>query len=1347
MSILINRSIYQINKDGIENRRKLFESKQMKKNEKEQSDEKIVFQETFQNRDKDENQEQNMFDFFTLSQQESIVNQQKTDNQQKEQLQINYNDALDASKNDDSLQNMNQSTHINPINLQAMVKRDALTPRQRFSNRKITKKDINFINTIINRSQFNTSNTPNNRLEKSRLKISNLASYFQLDGDKNLEPTYFKLLSFFYAYKFLKTLLTGFINQNIYFLSDLQMKIINDKSYFAQGMSFKNQQQTNDTQRYSNIFERLLNLRTQQNTEQNIISKQSFKIKRYFSSFIQFFSRLLFKSFVIINPNNLFLKLWDLIYLLFFFAIFLTYPFYLCFVNGESDSLPKQIVYIIQIIQIITSLFDILLTSQTGIYVFGEIVLKREIIYKQYVSQLLTLDTFCILVQLLGIWTGYGFPNFLAILFRITSVKDKFSRMDWHRKLKQKLSSYYDLIKLISFLLIVIHIFGCGFYFVGYISVKSGLEETNWIIKNNIQNSNIFDQYIRSIYFITITMVTIGYGDITPVNSIEIIYSVFISFITCGLFGYCINFIGSIFTELSKKSKEFQKKLLVITKYLNSRNIDQSNQIRVLKYLEYLDESQEENILEGYNILNSCSKDIKEDIMKQFYGSVIKKSRLFKDTFSKEFIESLSLKMQERCFAPGETIIERGQKLESLYFITRGQTEYFFDKKDQKNSICIFGNQVIDLRIFMAQQKSDISIRSKGITVVSYFDHQTFLNTICQYQEDYEKYIQLRDQFQNDQRFQYPCRSCGQYKHNIFDCPQITLQVDKSAFLKRFTINYDQERNFEKSKRRTNKFQSLSQIHLVKKKLKLARYNVISNLIDGYDSLKNTSTFFENNDDKEFFMLLPKINCLKLIESYKKTDEYQIDLTRQKLQTETLINVKNIQFADDILQYTDSMSSNSSSESSDDDSSSQQSIDENDQKLCSKSQTSRQSCGNKNELNSCSKVTEENNSIANLEDENKINTKNQADDDILNQTSRYFQKEKHNSFASLISQDFTRGHENQKNNTCSNYANNKNLVQFFNEENSILEKSSTSDFITFKQRGGHKHNSLIQNQHSLNQSKYKNNQLSSTNITLDGEEINKCISQQKSQYVGLKQYMQGNIESFSNNNNNTQNINQNYANVTNSNNPNNTEIINMQKNFIDQMKYILSQLEQNKTNLKSIDKQDIKERYHKQSTLNTKSERRKSKMLAFNLNNQIGSQVFKKKSTQDIFDKQQTTHFQNPIKDFIDYQTNFIHYQKSDYQQTNSLAQQNTDCLFGKCGFYFDAVKEYQHYYPKFNYTCVIKAYKRQKQFQIKNIKQSPIKQNTIKQNEHQVIIKQQKSSQIDLTNNQSQIKLCGSFS
>lgn len=41
-------------------------------------------------------------------------------------------------------------------------------------------------------------------------------------------------------------------------------------------------------------------------------------------------------------------------------------------------------------------------------------------------------------------------------------------------------------------------------------------------------------------------MITVGYGDIIPVTSLERMFSVFITLISCGVFAYSVNSIGSI---------------------------------------------------------------------------------------------------------------------------------------------------------------------------------------------------------------------------------------------------------------------------------------------------------------------------------------------------------------------------------------------------------------------------------------------------------------------------------------------------------------------------------------------------------------------------------------------------------------------------------------------------------------------------------------------------------------------------------------------------------------------------------------------------------------------------------
>lgn len=50
-----------------------------------------------------------------------------------------------------------------------------------------------------------------------------------------------------------------------------------------------------------------------------------------------------------------------------------------------------------------------------------------------------------------------------------------------------------------------------------------------------------------SLYFTFITMCTIGYGDITPISAIEKIYVIIMTSVSCGIYAYAVNVVGSIF--------------------------------------------------------------------------------------------------------------------------------------------------------------------------------------------------------------------------------------------------------------------------------------------------------------------------------------------------------------------------------------------------------------------------------------------------------------------------------------------------------------------------------------------------------------------------------------------------------------------------------------------------------------------------------------------------------------------------------------------------------------------------------------------------------------------------------
>lgn len=156
---------------------------------------------------------------------------------------------------------------------------------------------------------------------------------------------------------------------------------------------------------------------------------------------------------------------------------------------------------------------DLFCRLNTGFYYNGSFVQDRARIPK-YFFWMLLLDCLNIAAMFVISTTDETSVFVLIIIFlgRFILLYKKVNDVLDHFSILERFPISYNLTKLVFILLIVGHACGCGFHYLSIIES----EETNWIEFYKFTDLTLANRYIVSIYFSTITMITVGYGEITP---------------------------------------------------------------------------------------------------------------------------------------------------------------------------------------------------------------------------------------------------------------------------------------------------------------------------------------------------------------------------------------------------------------------------------------------------------------------------------------------------------------------------------------------------------------------------------------------------------------------------------------------------------------------------------------------------------------------------------------------------------------------------------------------------------------------------------------------------------------
>ena len=121
-----------------------------------------------------------------------------------------------------------------------------------------------------------------------------------------------------------------------------------------------------------------------------------------------------------------------------------------------------------------------------------------------------------------------------------------------------------NILFLVVQIAFVAHLFACIWHYI-----TLGVDKS-WVTEFDYQDSPPFDSYVASLYFIVMTMVTVGYGDIHAINNRERCFAIITMFAGGILFSALLSKITSLLEKRNPRSKALREKMAELRGYLES---------------------------------------------------------------------------------------------------------------------------------------------------------------------------------------------------------------------------------------------------------------------------------------------------------------------------------------------------------------------------------------------------------------------------------------------------------------------------------------------------------------------------------------------------------------------------------------------------------------------------------------------------------------------------------------------------------------------------------------------------------------------------------------------------------
>ncbi|XXG55989.1 hypothetical protein AAC387_Pa03g3528 [Persea americana] len=263
---------------------------------------------------------------------------------------------------------------------------------------------------------------------------------------------------------------------------------------------------------------------------------------------------------------------------------------------------------------------------------------------------------------------SYGFFNMLR-LWRLRRVSSLFARLE-----KDRHFNYFWVrcAKLICVTLFAVHCAACFYYLI---AARYHDPSKTWIgaAMPNFLERSLWIRYVTSMYWSITTLTTVGYGDLHPQNTREMIFDIFYMLFNLGLTAYLIGNMTNLVVHGTSRTRKFRDTIQAASSFVQRNQLPTHLRDQMLAHLclKYRTDSEG---LQQQETLEALPKAIRSSISHYLFYSLVDKVYLFRGV-SNDLLFQLVSEMKAEYFPPKEDVILQNEAPTDFYIMVTGAVD------------------------------------------------------------------------------------------------------------------------------------------------------------------------------------------------------------------------------------------------------------------------------------------------------------------------------------------------------------------------------------------------------------------------------------------------------------------------------------------------------------------------------------------------------------------------------------------------------------------------------------------------------------------------------------------------